>query len=134
MIERRARRLARWAFAAIFMTHAGLHWLLPAPFMAITPEGVGDRRLVVQVTGIAALAGGVGLLFPQTRRWAGFGLSLYYVCVYPANIRHAFESIAMNDVTLSWLSHGPRLLLLPVFAWRRLWAWGVVDWPFRARA
>jgi uncharacterized membrane protein len=134
MTESRARRLARWALAAIFIADAGLHWLFPAPFMAITPDWVPEPRLVVQLTGLAALAGGIGLLVPQTRRWAGIGLAVYCVCVFPANIRHAFESIAMNGVTLSWLYHGPRLLLQPVFAWWCLWASGVIDWPFRARA
>lgn len=134
MIETGARRLARRALAAIFIVDAGLHVFAPAPFVAITPSWVPQPALAVLLTGIAALAGGVGLLIPATRRWAGTALAVYTVSVFPANVNHAFQNIAMNGVTLSWLYHGPRLALQPVFVWWCLWASGVIDWPFRNTA
>jgi len=134
MIETRARRLARRALAAIFILDAGLHLFTPGPFVAITPAWVPYPAPVVLLTGIAALAGGVGLLIPATRRWAGIGLAIYTVCVFPANVNHAVENIALNGMTLSWLYHGPRLALQPLFVWWCLWASGVIDWPFRNTA
>ena len=88
-------------------------------------------ELVVLWTGIAAFAGGLGLLITHLRHLAGMGLALYCVGVYPANVHHALAHVAFHGTTLGAGYHIPRLLLQPVFVWACLWAAGVVDWPFR---
>ena len=70
----------------------------------------------------------------RLRRAAGIGLALYAVCVFPANINHAVNDIAIGGTDLSWWYHGPRLARQPLFVWLALWVGGVIDWPFADRA
>lgn len=110
-----------------------LHLLIPEPFVDITPDCVPYPFEVVRLTGVAEIAGAVGLMVPRLRRAAGLALALYAVCVFPANIKHAVIDLDRVQPLLGWAYHVPRLLLQPVIVWACLWAGGAVDWPFRAR-
>ncbi len=116
-----------------------MHIVAPGGFLAITPGWVPFPEQVVLFTGVAEIAGAIGLLVPKNaiywaRPAAGIGLALYAVCVWPANFNHAIYDIPVGGHHASWWYHGPRLLLQPVFIWLALWVSGVVDWPFRRRA
>lgn len=117
--DRRQESLARRFFRsllAIFYLIAGIaHIRSPAGFLAITPDWVPFAEQVILVTGIAEIAGAIGLMIPPkivpgVRYAAGIGLALYALCVYPANINHAINNIAIGGETASWLYHGPALL------------------------
>jgi uncharacterized membrane protein len=60
-------------------------------------------------------------------------MAAYAVVVYPANIKHALDGVAVAGQTLGWGYHGPRLAFQPVFVWWALWAGAVTDWPFGRR-
>lgn len=126
-----ARTILRWVLAAAFLVAGVLHIRSPAPFLAITPAWVPMPGMVILLTGIAEVAGAIGLFVPRMRAAAGIGLALYAVCVYPANVNHALNSIAVGGSALGWGYHGPRLAFQPVIVWWALFAGGVIDWPFR---
>jgi len=128
-----ARRMARWLLALAYLVAGIAHIRSPAGFIAITPQWVPFPAQVILLTGLAEIAGAAGLMIPRLRRAAGIGLALYALCVWPANIHHAIDDIALGGVHLSWWYHGPRLALQPVIIWWALWASGVTDWPFRRR-
>ncbi|MDH4398428.1 DoxX family protein [Sphingorhabdus sp.] len=116
---------------ALFYLVAGiLHLFSPGGFLAITPHWVPFPEIVVAVTGVAEIAGAVGLMIPQTRKWAAIGLALYALCVWPANFNHAFNGIAFDGNTLSWWYHGPRLAFQPVLIWLAFWVGHITNWPF----
>ncbi len=118
---------------ALFYFIAGIaHLRSPGGFLAITPDWVPFPEAVVALTGVAEILGAAGLMIPRLRTAAGIGLAAYAVCVYPANINHAFYAIPIGGVELSWWYHGPRLLLQPLFVWLALWVGHVIDWPFSA--
>lgn len=135
-IESQWRRGFR-VLLAIFYLIAGIaHIRSPAGFLAITPNWVPYPEQVVLFTGVAEIVGAIGLMIspkvvPRMRQAAGIGLALYALCVYPANINHALNNIAIGGETASWIYHGPRLLLQPVFIWWALVSGGVIHWPFR---
>ena len=129
----RGRTGARITLAALYALAGVAHLKRPAGFVAITPDWVPAPALVVALTGVAELAGAIGLMIPPLRRAAGIGLALYALCVWPANLNHAMNDIALGGVHLSWWYHGPRLALQPVIIWWALWASTVIDWPFRRR-
>jgi uncharacterized membrane protein len=113
------------AVLATFYAIAGIaHLVRPAPFLLIMPEPVPFPESVVLITGILELAGAIGLLLPRWRRLAGLMLAIYAVCVFPANIRHAFLGADIAGWPLGWWYHGPRLALQPVLVWWALWAGG----------
>ena len=97
----------------------------------ITPDWVPCKRDVILATGICELAGTAGLLVKRSRRAAGVALALYAVCVYPANIKHAFYGLPGGQVQLGWWYHVPRLAFQPVIVWWALFAGEVTKWPFR---
>ena len=125
------RVIARTVLAALYLAAGILHLVRPAPFLAITPAWVPTPATVIMLTGLAEIAGAIGLMLPRLRRAAGWGLALYALCVFPANIHHALDGVAVGGTVLGWGYHGPRLALQPVIIWWALWAAGVTDWPFR---
>ena len=62
------------------------HFAMPRPYRQIVPPGFGDPARVVAISGVAEIAGGVGVLVPRTRRLAGLGLIALLVAVFPANL------------------------------------------------
>lgn len=133
MIESRTRRVARWVLALAYLAAGVAHLRSPGGFIAITPGWVPFPATVIFLTGLAEIAGAAGLMVPRLRRAAGMGLALYALCVWPANINHAFNDIAIGGIHLGWAYHGPRLALQPVIIWWALWATHVIDWPFARR-
>ena len=125
-----ARGLARAVLALAFLAAGVLHLLLPAPFLGITPDWIPWQDRVIRLTGAAEILGAVGLMTPRLRRAAGVGLALYAVCVFPANIKHAMDSLGDPHALLGWTYHAPRLAFQPVIVWWALWVGEVIDWPF----
>ncbi len=72
---------------------AGLnHFVLPRPYRRIVPPGLGDwvdSGTVVTLSGVAEIAGGLGVLAPRTRRLAGLWLLVVLAVVFPANLHMA---------------------------------------------
>ena len=54
--------------------------------MRIVPPALPWPRAIVLVSGVLELLGAVGLLWPRTRRLAGWGLFALTVAVTPANV------------------------------------------------
>ena len=122
--------MLRFLLAVAFAFAGIAHLRSPATFLAITPGWVPMPATVIAATGVCELAGAAGLLVPRWRWLAGVMLALYTVCVYPANIHHALDGIAVGGTQLGWWYHGPRLAFQPVIVWWCLFAGSVVDWPF----
>ncbi len=127
-----ARTIFRYLLALIYLIAGVAHIRSPGGFLQITPAWVPYPEQVIFMTGVCEVAGAIALAFiPRLRFAAGVGLALYAVCVFPANINHAVNDIAVGGSHMSWWYHGPRLLFQPVFVWWALWAGSVTDWPFR---
>jgi uncharacterized membrane protein len=124
----------RWVMAAFYMSAGLLHLARPEKFLPIVPAWVPLPHETVLLTGACEIAGSVALLIGPTMPAAGIMLALYAVCVYPANIKHAFEGILLPPVPDSWWYHGPRLAFQPVLVWWALFCAGVADWPVRPRS
>lgn len=99
-----ARILAAVSFAAVGL----LHFTQAATFVAIMPPYVPAALHLpaVYLSGVAEVAGGLGLLVPQLRRAAGWGLLLLLVAVFPANIHMAMDGVGLPGMpvnqTLLW--------------------------------
>lgn len=133
--ESRTRLVGRVTLALFYGIAGVVHLAKPRPFVSVTPEWVPQPETVVALTGGAELLGAAGLLqtvSPPVRRWAGWGLALYALCVWPANFRHMQIDMARPDHGLGLGYHVPRLLAQPLIIWWALWASGAVG-RFRRR-
>lgn len=124
------RSLSRLGLMILYGGIGLLHLASPDAFLPIMPDWVPRPREVVLLTGLYELACVAALPFRATRRAAGFALAAYAVCVFPANVKHALEGIAVPGLPDSWWYHAPRLALQPVLVWWALHATRIVDWPF----
>lgn len=80
------------------------HILSPAPYLAIMPPFLPAPLALVLISGIAEIAGGVGVLFTRTRRAAGIGLITLLVAVFPANLYAALHGMHLLATTVpAWL-------------------------------
>ena len=125
------RTSLRLLLALVYLIAGILHLKSPAGFLAITPDWVPFPEMVIAFTGLAEIAGAIGLMIPRFRKAAGIGLALYALCVWPANFNHALNDIALGGEHLSWWYHAPRLAFQPVFIWLALWVGQVTNWPLR---
>jgi uncharacterized membrane protein len=87
----------------LFIAAGAVHFIRPAMYERIVPPQLGHAPELVAISGIAEIAGGLGLMIPQTRRAAAWGLIALLVAVWPANIYMAFEADRFATVAPAWL-------------------------------
>lgn len=126
------RKVLRWLLAAFYLAAGVIHLAHPAPFLAIMPGWVPAPGAVVLWTGVAEILGSIGLVQGfslRLRRAAGWGLALYALCVWPANVNHFALDMARADRGLGLAYHVPRMIAQPVIIWLALWVGEC--WPLR---
>jgi len=89
-VQGRIRGIVRVIAAAAMIAIGIDHFVQPEFFVRIVPRSFvpswASPLLLVQVSGLFEVLGGAGLLRPRTRRYAGIGLVLLYIAVFPANV------------------------------------------------
>ena len=74
-------------YAAFFIYAGYAHFTKAWFFYKITPPLIQRWKKQINVSvGISEILGGIGLLIPQTRIWAAWGIIALLIVVYPANI------------------------------------------------
>jgi len=115
----RRRRRSRMLLGVAFVGAGGNHFLMPRAYERIVPPSMkGRAQRLVAVSGVAEVAGGLGVLLPWTRRPAGLGLIALLVAVFPANLYMARTPENFPKIP-RWALYG-RLPLQPLMMW---WAW-----------
>ena len=91
----------------------------PGTYESIVPPSVRDNaKRLVAISGVAEIAGGVGVLLPRMRRLAGLGLVALLAAVFPANLHMARNPGEYRRIPRSALY--ARLPLQPLMM---RWAW-----------
>jgi uncharacterized membrane protein len=83
------RTIALWVLAVFFVVAGLNHFLNPGPYLAMMPPYLPWHEGLIIVSGIAEIAGGLGILIPKIRRFAGWGLIVLLVAMFPANVQVA---------------------------------------------
>jgi uncharacterized membrane protein len=113
------RRTSRKLLGAFFISAGVNHFVIPRAYERIVPPSLkGKAKLLVQASGVAEVAGGVGVLLPWTRRSAGLGLVALLAAVFPANLYMARSPERFRKIP-RWALYA-RLPLQPLAMW---WTW-----------
>lgn len=91
-----------WILAVSFMAAGANHFVNPDPYRSMMPVYLPEHGLLVQVSGIFEILGGIGILFPKTRRMAGWGLMALLIAVFPANLNVAVNGWPGREIE-SWV-------------------------------
>lgn len=108
------------------------HLRNPGRYLPMLPGFVPWPSRTVAFTGLCEIAGAIGLLLPQTRMLAGWALALYFVCVFPANVRNALQGLEAAHLPSAQWYYWFRLPFQPLAIWWALLAGGAIRWPFQA--
>ncbi|UNK80042.1 hypothetical protein MNQ96_02790 [Sphingopyxis granuli] len=107
------------------------HLRTPGRYLPMLPAIVPAPRKVVLVTGLCELAGAIGLAIPALRNPAAWALAVYFVCVFPANIKNAIKCLDADGLPSARAYYWFRLLLQPIAVWWPLYAAEITSWPFK---
>ena len=112
MSARSARLLA-----GLLATAGSAHLVRPEPFDAIVPDALPGRpRTWTRVGGIAELALAAAVALPATRRTGGLLAAGFFVAVFPANVKMAYDW-RRRPTPLRAAAYGRLPLQAPLVAW-----------------
>lgn len=111
--------ISRKLLAGFFVGSGVNHFVAPSFYRAIVPPPLqNDAKRVVEISGVAEVLGGLGVLLPRTRQASAVGLIALLAAVFPANLYMAREPERFKRVP-RWALYA-RLPLQPLMMW---WAW-----------
>jgi uncharacterized membrane protein len=117
--DARGGRRSRLLLGVAFIGAGINHFVIPRSYERIVPPSMkGGAKSLVVLSGVAEIAGGLGVLLPWTRRSAGLGLIALLAAVFPANLHMARAPEEFRKIP-RWALYA-RLPLQPLMMW---WAW-----------
>ena len=117
------RAATRAGLALMFLFTATSHFIprTRGDLVRMVPPGLPQPGMLVTLTGIAELAGAVGLLIPSLSRAAALGLIVLLAAMFPANVHAARSGLTIAGSAATRISLRLPLQLL----WMALLWWSV---------
>lgn len=110
------------ALAAAFYVVAGvLHFIKTDAYLRIVPPYIPAHLAMVWISGGCEILGGLGLLLPQTRRAAVWGLIALLIAVFPANVYMATNPNEAGADSIAPILRWGRLPLQFLLGWWLIW-------------
>lgn len=87
------------------------------------PDYIPYHLMMVYISGAAEVIGGLSIHFAKTQVWAGWGLILLLIAVFPANVNMTIKAVQKSGYTsLFSIATIVRLLLQFVLIYWVYWA------------
>jgi len=80
----------------LYVLAGALHFVVPELYVQIVPPILPAALALVYLSGLAEIAVGVGVLVPQTRRYAAWGTIALLVAIFPANLYMATSGVVVD--------------------------------------
>jgi uncharacterized membrane protein len=97
------KTIFRWLAAWFFVIAGFNHFRDPGVYLSIMPRYLPWPLELVYGSGVAEILGGIGLLFPMTRRFSAWGLIALLAAVFPANLQMALDGFRTIPGWALWL-------------------------------
>jgi len=111
----------RLVLAALFVAAGVAHFRTPEPFVKIVPPFLPSPYVLVYVSGIFEILGGLGILVPATRLIAAWGLIALLLAVFPANIYMATAGVKIGGFPsqpwMAWARLPFQFVLIGLIYW-----------------
>jgi uncharacterized membrane protein len=117
-------RTLRQLVGPFFVVAGALHFVSPRTYKKIMPPWVPAPGTMVYASGVAEIAGGMGMMVRARRRLAGWLLIATMVAVFPANLHMAMNAeeyaavpggaaslwarLPFQGLFIAWILHGMR--------------------------
>lgn len=98
-----------FAYGVAFVLVGIEHFREPQKFVEIVPPYFPFALFLVYLTGAIEIAGGLGVIYPETREIAARLMVLFLIAVYPANFYMWTNDVPFNGTRLSTNGHLLRL-------------------------
>ena len=115
------RSALRWLLAIFFVVAGVNHFVMPKIYLGMMPPSLPWPAALNAIAGAAEILGGIGVLVPRARRFAGWGLIALLIAIFPANLHVALAG-KMAGTDLSPLTLWLRLPFQAAFV---AWVWWV---------
>jgi uncharacterized membrane protein len=116
--------LSRAALAAFFTLAGAMHFLRPRFYEAIVPPALESRKkAVVEISGVAELAGAAMVLHSSTQRLGRWWLLALLVAVFPANVHMAVNPEQIRGLDLRRIPRWALWARLPLQPLAMFWVW-----------
>lgn len=117
--DQRTGGISRLLLANLFIAAGVNHFVMPRTYEPVVPPRLSAHaKQLVQISGVAEIAGGIGVLVPFTRRLSGLSLIVLLAAVFPANLYMARKPERFHKIP-RWALYA-RLPLQPLMM---AWAW-----------
>jgi uncharacterized membrane protein len=114
-------RAIRLLAGPFFILAGAMHFIIPRAYQRIVPSYLPAHATLVYASGVAEIAGGIGLVSRTWRRPAGWWLIATLIAVFPANVEMARHPEEYPKVPGGSKALWARLPFQAVFiAWVRL--------------
>jgi uncharacterized membrane protein len=102
---------------SIFYVAAGINHLWhPRTYVAIMPPHYSDPLLLVQISGVAEILGGIGLMVPMARRFSAWGIIAMLVVYFDVHIYMATHPDRFASIPI-WALYARLPLQFVLIAW-----------------
>jgi len=108
--------LSLYALAALFVGAGVAHFVWPGVFVRIVPPYLPRPLLLVYLSGAAEVLGGIGVLVPALRVYAGWGLLLLLCALLPVHVYMARHPDAFAQIP-RWALYARLPLQFVLMAW-----------------
>lgn len=112
------KSIFRWLLAIAFIFAGVNHFLNPDFYLAMMPPYLPYHLELVYISGVFEALGGIGVLIPALRRYAGYGLIALLIAVFPANLQmllNQIQAAGYTGFTYALMARLPLQLLM--IAW-----------------
>jgi len=107
-------KISLYLLAAFFGFAGVMHFVNPLLFVRAVPSYLPWPMALVLISGFFEILGALGVLWPRTRKAAGYGLIALLIAVFPANLNMALHHELFSDIPLYvlWLRLPLQLFLI----------------------
>lgn len=114
---RMTKRIGLILLAMFFMAAGINHFVNSDIYVAMMPLYLPAHLELVYLSGLFEILGGMGVILSPTREWAGYGLIVLLIAVFPANIFMAMNPGKFTDIASVWALYARLPLQFLLLCW-----------------